>query len=79
MGVRWPILALVGVGGRDKYLGNVLERWLMGWHFWKLICLKNASTKNTDFWEIGAVKKMVSFFNSYEPKPSSKDLRGIQF
>ena len=35
--------------------------------------------KNTHLLKISAVKNMISYLSLYDPEPSAKDLRGIEF
>ncbi len=79
MGVRWPILALVGVGRARKRPGERFGTVVDGVDFGSFQIFEKCVQKHMHFWRISAVKNMISYLNLYEPKPSSKDLRGVQF
>ena len=79
MGVRWPMLALVGVGTAKprpgERFGTVVDVFFFTFSFF----LKNAFKKHTHFWEITAVENMISYLNLYEMTPSSKNCEAFSF
>ena len=80
MGVRWPILALVGVGRArtrpGKRFGTVVDGVVFVQQFSFLFF---DHWKEHAFWGNHCGQNMISYLNLYEPKPSSKDLLDIQF